>query len=777
MGFRAIEPVQITGLQSGPADFSLWNEDINLTSFTTIPAPATAVLFYIVNDSSNSWVAALRHANNSANIYSTSNFAGGRIAHFIATLEGPSGSIFDFYTQVNTSLKFFIGGFFHELTVFEPQNRISSSTSTNSWQTKTISEVPTGTTYVLNGTAINTTTPNNVWRDVGGSVEYPVHGFISFIKLNSNKQFEVNVSSSELVGIWGYTDKTWIEPVATLTGNTMANTTWSANSNWNDFPYTYPNKTGVLVFQDDGWNASYTGFLRKKGSSWSIARAGNQPPTSLIVEPDSSGVFQYWIESANPTGSLVVSTLFTETVPDYTLTDVNTTEQVSAGDSGIVFTGRGLSTVDKIRIASSNSRYISANVTSASANTVIASIPTDSELFSSNVAFGNVTFSVEVSGNVVANLSGTLSLSSQYGQHVVDSLSSANTNSIYYNQFYPIKVGDKIAYDAITKTHGWSTTVDSNGFISATASYSTQEDTISYRTYYSDFEQWSTPGTVVLQTPYINARANSVRVAKSADGKRYSKYPSGWIPPFFTDGFESGDLTRTENGAFWYTPNTGADDDVSVVTGRGNPGKSLQFTFTAEPDLALFGFAEARFSLGADYTELTIAFDLYIPSGAEGWGSAAYAHRDSTGSDNNKFFRLWPSTGDTDREEVGASLLLNSVPNGYSAIRSEWNVPEPAGSDMTERGQAKASFISAADLGTWIAVKLYCKAATATTNGTLRIYKNGTLVIDNSETVANYNAASPHSWRYGYLLGFANSGFTNTTMLQIDNVRFYAGAA
>jgi hypothetical protein len=246
---------------------------------------------------------------------------------------------------------------------------------------------------------------------------------------------------------------------------------------------------------------------------------------------------------------------------------------------------------------------------------------------------------------------------------------------------------------------------------------------------------------------------------------------------FFTDGFESGDTTHSENGAFWHTPNSGSDDDVSVVAGRGNPGKALQFTFTAEPDLALYGFAEARFNLGADYTELTIAFDLYIPSGAEGWGSAAYAHRDSTSSDNNKFFRLWPSTGDTDREEVGASLFLNSVPDGYSAIRNEWNVPQPAASDMTGRGQAKASFISAADLGTWIAVKLYCKAATATTNGTLRIYKNGTLLIDNSETVANYSAASPHSWRYGYLLGFANSGFTDTTMLQIDNVRFCAGAA
>jgi len=534
MGFRAIEPVQITGLLSASSTTFAngWN-NVNISTVTTIPAPATAVLFYIVNDSSGSQAAGIRHANNTANVVAISNFAGGRISHFIATLEGSSGSTFSFNTDSNTAVKFFVGGFFHELTVFEPQNRITNATSTNSWQTKTINEVPTGTTYILNGTVVNTTQPNNIWREVGGSVEYPCHGYISFIKLNSNKQFEVNVSSSSLVEVWGYTDKNWLQPVATLTGNTMANTAWSANNNWNDFPYLYPNKTGVLVFQDDGWNASHTGFLRKKGSSWSIARAGNQPPTSLIVEPDANGAFQYWIENVTPnTGSFVVSTLFTETVPDYTLTDVNTTESVVAGQDSVVFSGRGLSTVDKIRIAS-NTRSISKNVTSANATTVIASIPTDSELFSSNVTFGNITFSVEVSGNAVANLSGTLALSEQYGQHDVINVSqNTNSNTIYFAQIPAVKVGDKIAHDSITKTYGWGATIDSNGFVSVSSTYSTQSDNLSYRIYSTEFQEWSTPGTVTIQSPYINARANSVRVTKSVDGKRYSRYVDGSGPRY-----------------------------------------------------------------------------------------------------------------------------------------------------------------------------------------------------------------------------------------------------
>ena len=530
MGFRAIEPVQITGLQSGPADFSLWNEDINLTSFTTIPAPATAVLFYIVNDSSNSWVAALRHANSSANIVSTTNYTGGRLSHFIATLEGSSGSIFDFYTQVNTSIKFFVAGFFHDVTVLEPQNYISNPTSTNIWQTKTISEVPNGTTFIINGNSRGT---SNRWRSVGGTTEYPFFGSLAFVGVDSNKQFQANVDSSSAVGVIGYGSGDWVKFVSTLSGNSMANNVWSANSNWNDYPILYPNVTGIVPFTDRinvgaGWNTGTSVFFRKKGASWSIARAGTSVVGGFIVDVDSSGTFQYWLENVSSNaGSVVVASYFTETVPDYTLTDVNTTESVVAGQDSVVFSGRGLSTVNKIRIAS-NTRSISKNVTSANATTVIASIPTDSELFNSNVAFGNITFSVEVSGNAVANLSGTLALSEQYGQHDVINVSqNTNINTIYFAQIPAVKVGDKIAHDSITKTYGWGATIDSNGFISVSSTYSTQSDNLSYKIYSTEFQEWSTPGTVVLQTPYINARANSVRVAKSVDGKRYSKYPSG----------------------------------------------------------------------------------------------------------------------------------------------------------------------------------------------------------------------------------------------------------
>lgn len=278
----------------------------------------------------------------------------------------------------------------------------------------------------------------------------------------------------------------------------------------------------------------------------------------------------------------------------------------------------------------------------------------------------------------------------------------------------------------------------------------------------------------------VNAVSRCVLVPKNVDGKLYGTANLGacrvdvvggvGITPFFSDGFESGDFSTTQNGVTW----SGVGDaDVTVQSGRGVDGtKSAQFRFVGTAPGGDAG-AERRFDLGALYTELTIAFDLYIPDGTEAWGGAAYAHRADSPS-NNKFFRLWPADYNDDTK-VGASFWTTTDSGVISKTRSEW--VQPQNTSIGEAGVARAAFINNSDRGAWIAVKIYCKAATSTANGTMRIYKNGALAIDNSNAVDNYRAALPEGWRYGYLLGAANSGFDATTYLQIDNVKFYAGEA
>jgi hypothetical protein len=231
----------------------------------------------------------------------------------------------------------------------------------------------------------------------------------------------------------------------------------------------------------------------------------------------------------------------------------------------------------------------------------------------------------------------------------------------------------------------------------------------------------------------------------------------------FADDFESGDLTHTQGAAAWTGWNTGGGATAgvgSVQTGRGSPGYGANFQFTGGAS-GTDSSVELRFDLGALYTELTVMFDMYIPDGGESWGGAAYAHRnDSPG--NNKLIRLW-GVDYADDEKVGASLFHNA---GYSNVNAEWS---EAGAGIGVNGQASAAFIEAGDLGTWINVKVYVKAPTASTDGVLRIYKNGTLLIERT-AMDNYAVGEAHAYRYGYLMGWANSGFAATTHVVLDNV-------
>ena len=211
-------------------------------------------------------------------------------------------------------------------------------------------------------------------------------------------------------------------------------------------------------------------------------------------------------------------------------------------------------------------------------------------------------------------------------------------------------------------------------------------------------------------------------------------------------GFESGDLST----APW-----GSSRRVTVSSVRASSGDySARFEF--EPSTTGDAFAELRFDLHSQQREIWIRYDLYIPSN--------YSHRDAPSSDNNKFFRLWGSDYDSP-EKVGASLWPTSA-NG-SRLAFDWNT----GNGIGPKGD-RYGLISEDDLGRWMAVKVHALAATSERKGSLRLWKNGNLVLDASAEVDNFSAGEPHSYRKGYLLGWSNSGFSSRTFLHIDDVVF-----
>lgn len=238
----------------------------------------------------------------------------------------------------------------------------------------------------------------------------------------------------------------------------------------------------------------------------------------------------------------------------------------------------------------------------------------------------------------------------------------------------------------------------------------------------------------------------------------------------FTDGFESAGFTHTENGIAW----SGIPTNAAVSADNPRIGTySTKFTFTGGAS-GTDANAQRNFDLGDLYGSATLEFDLYVPDGTEAWGGAAYTHR-ADSPNNNKLLRLWSNNGVNSGtngynslEKVGLSLIAGTA--GASDLILEW-IPTGSGGTPGQQGAAVDDFIAAADRGKWMAIRveIIAESANAAGDGRFRVYKNGLMVAD--RVLNNWQTAEMHAYQWGYLLGYANSGFAGTTYLFIDNVK------
>lgn len=231
---------------------------------------------------------------------------------------------------------------------------------------------------------------------------------------------------------------------------------------------------------------------------------------------------------------------------------------------------------------------------------------------------------------------------------------------------------------------------------------------------------------------------------------------AGGAEVVFSDAFSSSDLSKTMGKAKW----TNRTNVEVVSNGKAISGQeSAKFRFPGNQDPDKDSWAELRFDLGNTYPELWIQYYLFVPEN--------YEHRGESWS-NNKFLRLW-ARDYKDREKVGFSLLWRG--DGGSDLNSEWSVNGGGLGTKIHRTGAGDAFITTADQGKWIKVRVQAKAAqSGDVNGTLRLWKNDELIIDHADLINNFHLDSLHAYQFGYILGWANSGFDEQTEFYLDDV-------
>lgn len=235
----------------------------------------------------------------------------------------------------------------------------------------------------------------------------------------------------------------------------------------------------------------------------------------------------------------------------------------------------------------------------------------------------------------------------------------------------------------------------------------------------------------------------------------------------YFDDFESAQpgesvVGRGASGFTWSDAANVAASDENAASGT----RAARFTFSAGEGES---WSQLWFDLGGDHRAVTLAFRLYLPNGEEAYGGAAHRLRNRA---NNKLFRLWPDSPAAygSGEKLGASTWGSDDDDAAATMMGDWSEDGTAAVGPGFTVAPVASFFGASDRGQWMDLRIEIVAPTAKGSGpaALRTWKNGVLVSE--ETPDDFTEGEPHAYRFGYLLGTANSGFDEETLLFVDDV-------
>lgn len=260
---------------------------------------------------------------------------------------------------------------------------------------------------------------------------------------------------------------------------------------------------------------------------------------------------------------------------------------------------------------------------------------------------------------------------------------------------------------------------------------------------------------------------------------RYRFRPSGWTHPkwsgegasaVFSDGFESGDLTHSENGYSWvgFAPDDDGGRAGVVQNEQTHAGSySAVIEFPAQSDGA-DASPQGNLSM-PEMKEIWVEYWLYVPSN--------YNHRAQSGPTNNKFFGLWRSGARSDVHMIPETEKVNVVTEPDTDQEEsylDWVKSDP---DDPGHEIILDPFITTQDHGSWIQCRWHVRLGDMDTdNGVLEFWKNGSLAFSRNDLVHFYTDtgdAANNVMSHMRLMGWANSGYDEVTSFYFDDIAIY----
>ncbi|WP_168118645.1 heparin lyase I family protein [Paenibacillus sp. HB172176] len=252
---------------------------------------------------------------------------------------------------------------------------------------------------------------------------------------------------------------------------------------------------------------------------------------------------------------------------------------------------------------------------------------------------------------------------------------------------------------------------------------------------------------------------------------------------YFQDDFETGDSSTIMDGFGWQNgddglgylgPNVEISDDIAH-----SGDYSMRFTFVGKPS-GEDSMAEQRFDFGEDLDEVWFQWYQYYPDGNElqnigtDLGPRWYHRDDPIGTDNNKLFRL----GTRDNNNLINSIFgysTDPVGDGDSTVGMKFR------SDGKAIGEYGRSSINGGILqdestrGRWVEYVMHYKTASGWQqgDGVSEMWVDGMQIHDHHDLNAwpTTNAADTalNILNHGYIMGWSNSGFDETSYTYMDD--------
>jgi len=288
---------------------------------------------------------------------------------------------------------------------------------------------------------------------------------------------------------------------------------------------------------------------------------------------------------------------------------VSSNNTIYANSSNVVVTGTSLDTGTSAKLVYANQEISMLNYVANSTQPYFTS-PSLANVYASRIQFtdsANLQILNAASGIIASKTVAFLPSPLQKLVHnVTDVSSNTNIGSLYYGQNPAVSVSDQIIYDAKSSLN-CNVAVDSQGFFTLDSSNTANNnDSFAYRIYESSSQYWGNEGTITTLVP-INARTSSTRVAKSADGKRYSKYPAGDFISIFSDNFESYSTIADAINGPWDSQDTANNGTHSIIAFGGSKRYACTWTQNESRTLLYYRFPGAvngDDSTGKSYVKL-----------------------------------------------------------------------------------------------------------------------------------------------------------------------------